>query len=148
MPFKKVSRSLAFAAVKKAQAFQADQLPPMETPKKRGRQELITLRLKELLDKAETELAKYDIAPVRWVNRKLVCNVFVFMIHDFFLCFFFLIFLTFYTSIWIEKYHFELFLSKEGRPQKIDCKSFIYKLISISNHSQRDNFFSFFPSMK
>ena len=101
MPFKKVSRSLAFAAVKKAQAFQADQLPPMETPKKRGRPELITLRLKELLDKAETELAKYDIAPVRWVNRKLVCNVFVFMIHDFFSVFFFLIFFTFYTSIWI-----------------------------------------------
>jgi hypothetical protein len=95
LPFKKVSRSLAFAAVKKAQAFQADQLPPMETPKKRGRPELITLRLKELLDKAETELAKYDIAPVRWVNRKLVCNVFVFMIHDFFSVFFFYDFFDF-----------------------------------------------------
>ena len=77
MPFEQVSRSLAFAAVKKAQAFQADQRPPMEIPKKRGRPELINLRLKELLDRAETELAKYDIAPIRWLNRKLVCCVFV-----------------------------------------------------------------------
>ena len=96
----------------------------METPKKRGRPELITLRLKELLDKAETELAKYDIAPVRWVNRKLVCNVFVFMIHDFFSVFFFSDFFDFLYQYLDLKIPFWITPFKRGQTSENQLQGF------------------------
>ena len=67
-----VSRSLAFGAVKRAALTQGK---PIASAAKRGRPQLISQRVKELLFKAETEMSKHDIAPIRWLNRKLVCRM-------------------------------------------------------------------------
>ena len=67
-----VSRSLAFGAVKRAAFTQGK---PIASAAKRGRPQLISQRVKELLFKAETEMSKHDIAPIRWLNRKLVCRM-------------------------------------------------------------------------
>jgi hypothetical protein len=51
-------------------------------PRKRGRKELISQRIKELLGKAEEELGKHDIAPIRWLNQKLVCQLFIMSLFE------------------------------------------------------------------
>jgi hypothetical protein len=41
--------------------------------KKLGRKELIDERMKIILHKAHAIMERYDVLPVRWLNRKVVC---------------------------------------------------------------------------